>query len=203
MFWEAPGCQCSPLSPRSCSSITHSQLPTSSHSTAFEAFLSLLTRPHSSILLSLQLLITLRFWNAGMVPWNSASNSSSIPFMSFGLQSPVSWAPLHRRSQGSSKTPTDHSPRTLRRAELGLQLGSPSNHDMPFPAAALQGASVPTPTLLFLKASLVISSCPSLGLHLFTSYAAQQFISYSTHTTGEPSSSPGATTLLPLQIHHL
>lgn len=97
-----------------------------------------------------------------MVPWHSASNSSSTPFMFVEHSTCI--------SQGSSRTPWQTIAQQLRGPELWLEPGSPPKKTLTcFSSCSIARCSRPTPTLPFLKASPVTSSVPFLGLHFCTS----------------------------------
>lgn len=158
-----------------CSSITHSQLSTSSHWTAAGAFLSFWT-PHqysgSPSHCWIHPISEMQRWGYGILPaipvkypWCHLACRAQVPGFP-GLHT-VQKFPMHLQN-----SLTDHGSQTLRRPELWPELGSPSKKTMTCFSSSITRCSMPTPTTPFLKASLVISSSPFPGLHFFTSCGA-------------------------------
>lgn len=104
--------------------------------------------PHQYPLLSLQLLSTSHFWNAGMVPWILPAIQAQCPSCYLACRAQFLQflgSTLHRSTQGSTWAPWQTMAQEGR-AVTGVR--EPSKQTMTFPAAVSQGAPLPAPTLL-------------------------------------------------------
>lgn len=157
-----------------CSSVTHSQLSTSSHWTAAGAFLSFWT-PHqysgSPSHCWIHPISEMQRWGYGILPaipvkypWcHLACRAQYLDFLG---------STLSRSSQCICRTPWQTMAHKHSGGQSCDQLGSPSKKTMTCFSSSITRCSMPTPTTPFLKASLVISSSPFPGLHFFTSCGA-------------------------------